>query len=117
MEYEVQMRERWLTIVLLDLIGSTAFVQKYGAQRAATHFQFHDRLARSLLYKYEGREIDRSDGFLCSFDRPIDAVNFALIYQKTIPLKQESDVVLEFIGVPSLKYSRMTCSSPQMQKG
>lgn len=87
MEYEVQMRERWLTIVLLDLIGSTAFVQKYGAQRAATHFQFHDRLARSLLYKYEGREIDRSDGFLCSFDRPIDAVNFALIYQKTIPPK------------------------------
>ena len=81
------MQERWLTIVLLDLIGSTAFVQKYGAQRAAKHFQFHDRLARSLLYKYEGREIDRSDGFLCSFERPIDAVNFALVYQKTIPPK------------------------------
>ena len=87
MEYEVQMQERWLTIVLLDLIGSTAFVQMYGAQRAANHFQFHDRLARSLLYKFDGREIDRSDGFLCSFERPIDAVNFALAYQKTIPPK------------------------------
>ena len=67
-----------LAIVLLDIIGSTAFVQRYGAVKAAQLFQYHDRLARSLIYKYNGREIDRSDGFLCSFDRVIDAVNFAL---------------------------------------
>lgn len=76
-----------LAIVLLDIIGSTAFVQKYGAVKAAQLFQYHDRLARSLIYKYNGREIDRSDGFLCSFERVIDAVNFALQYQKQIPPK------------------------------
>lgn len=85
--YEVKMREKQLAIVLLDLIGSTAFVQKNGARKAAIHFQNHDRLARRLLYKFSGREIDRSDGFLCSFESVLDAVNFALHYQTTIPAK------------------------------
>jgi hypothetical protein len=85
--YEVKMRERHLAILLLDLIGSTAYVQKNGARKAAIHFQNHDRMARSLLYKFNGREIDRSDGFLCSFDNVLDAVNFALHYQKQVPPK------------------------------
>ena len=83
MEY----RERYLAIVLLDLIGSTAFMQRAGAMQGAKWLQYHDRLTRSLVYKFEGREIDRSDGFLLSFERPIDAVNFALIYQQTVPSK------------------------------
>ena len=81
------MKKAKLAIVLLDIIGSTAYVQKYGALRAAKLFQYHDRLARNLIYKYDGREIDRSDGFLCSFQRPIDAINFALHYQREIPVK------------------------------
>ena len=85
--YEVTMKERYLAIVLLDIIGSTAFVQRAGAKVAAQWFQVHDRLARSLVYKFSGREIDRSDGFLLSFDRVVDAVNFALAYQDTIPKK------------------------------
>jgi len=83
----IVMKERYLAIVLLDIIGSTAFVQRAGAKVAAQWFQVHDRLARSLVYKYDGREIDRSDGFLLSFERVIDAVNFALAYQETIPKK------------------------------
>ena len=87
MKYDITMRERYLAIVLLDIIGSTAFVQRAGATVAAQWFQVHDRLARSLVYKNQGREIDRSDGFLLSFDRIQDAVNFALAYQKTVPKK------------------------------
>ena len=86
-EYDITMKERYLAIVLLDIIGSTAFVQRAGAQVAAQWFQVHDRLARSLVYKHQGREIDRSDGFLLSFDRIQDAVNFALAYQRTVPKK------------------------------
>ena len=85
------MRQRKLAIVLLDLIGSTAFVQRYGAVQAAQWFQYHDRLARNLVYKFNGREIDRSDGFLLSFESAIDAVNFALQYQATIPKKTKID--------------------------
>ena len=81
----MELIETKLAIVLLDLIGSTRFVQSAGAMKAAMWLQKHDRLTRSLIYKFNGREIDRSDGFLLSFERPIDAVNFALIYQETIP--------------------------------
>lgn len=84
---EPTLKERSLALVLLDIIGSTAFVQRHGAVVAAKWFQYHDRLARNLCYKYNGREIDRSDGFLLSFDRTIDAVNFALAYQKNVPPK------------------------------
>jgi len=78
-------KERRLAVVLLDLIGSTQFVQRFGAHDAARLFQFHDRRARTLMHRFDGREIDRSDGFLMSFDRVIDAVNFGLYYQMTIP--------------------------------
>ena len=81
------MRERRLTIVLLDLIGSTQFVQRAGPLKAAKWLQYHDRLTRSLMHRFSGREIDRSDGFLLSFERTIDAVNFALHYQATVPPK------------------------------
>jgi class 3 adenylate cyclase len=81
------MREKNLAIVLLDLIGSTAFVQKVGALKAAKWLQYHDRLARNLVYRFNGREIDRSDGFMLSFDTVLDAVNFALHYQNSIPIK------------------------------
>ena len=83
----MEFNNRILAIVLLDIIGSTAFVERYGARKAAEWLQYHDRLTRSLLYKFNGREIDRSDGFLLSFDRPIDAVNFCLHYQQSIPKK------------------------------
>ena len=83
----ITLKEKKLAIVLIDIIGSTAFVQKHGAQKAAEWFQYHDRMTRNLCYKFNGREIDRSDGFLMSFERPIDAVNFALTYQLNIPIK------------------------------
>ena len=86
-DYEVKMKEKYLAIVLLDIIGSTAFVQRAGALVAAQWFQVHDRLTRNLCYRFNGREIDRSDGFLLSFDTVLDAVNFALKYQKTVPKK------------------------------
>ena len=83
----MQIKTRELSIVLLDLIGSTRFVQRVGHTKAAKWLQYHDRLTRSLMFKFSGREIDRSDGFLISFEEPINAVNFALHYQMTIPPK------------------------------
>lgn len=80
-------KQRFLAIVLLDIVGSTAFVQKYGALKSAKWFQYHDRLTRSLCYKHQGREIDRSDGFLLSFEEIEDAINFALAYQREVPKK------------------------------
>ena len=80
-----------LAIVFLDIINSTKFVQKHGAQTSAAWFQVHDKLARSLVYKHNGREIDRSDGFMLSFYNLGDAIQFAIKYQETIPNKTPFD--------------------------
>jgi class 3 adenylate cyclase len=84
---KINMKNVTLAIVFLDIISSTKFVQKNGAVVSAAWFQVHDKLARSLVYKHQGREIDRSDGFMLSFDDIGDAVSFAIAYQKTIPNK------------------------------
>ena len=85
--FPLNMRRVNLAIVFLDIINSTKFVQKHGAEKSAAWFQVHDRLARSLVYRHGGREIDRSDGFMLSFDNLGQAVQFALGYQETIPKK------------------------------
>ncbi|GAA0711744.1 putative peptide modification system cyclase [Dokdonella soli] len=69
------------TLVLCDLVDSTALVERLGDQQAADLFRKHDRLARALVQQYGGKEIDKTDGFLLVFERPIQAVAFALTYQ------------------------------------
>ena len=72
------------TLVLCDLVDSTSLVQHLGDQNAAELFRKHDRLARALLGVHGGREIDKTDGFLLMFDRPVQAVAFALAYQRAL---------------------------------
>ncbi|MEO7326145.1 MAG: putative peptide modification system cyclase [Dokdonella sp.] len=72
------------TLVLCDLVDSTALVERLGDQQAAELFRKHDRLARALVQQHGGKEIDKTDGFLLMFERPIQAVAFALAYQRDI---------------------------------
>lgn len=72
------------TLLLLDLADSTALVDRLGDQRAAELVRRHDRLARDLLRRHRGREIDKTDGFLLLFERPVQAVGFALEYQRRL---------------------------------
>ncbi|MEO6968935.1 MAG: putative peptide modification system cyclase [Rhodanobacteraceae bacterium] len=70
------------TLVVCDIADSTALVERMGDQNAANMIRKHDRLARALIEQHRGREIDKTDGFLLLFDRPIQAVAFALDYQR-----------------------------------
>ncbi len=70
------------TLLLCDLVGSTALVEKLGDRAAAELIRKHDRMARTVADRHGGREIDKTDGFLMMFDRPIQAVAFALDYQR-----------------------------------
>ena len=72
------------TLVLCDLVDSTALVERLGDQHAADLFRKHDRLARALIQQHGGKEIDKTDGFLLIFERPIQAVAFALAYQQEL---------------------------------
>jgi adenylate cyclase len=69
------------TLLLCDLVASTQLVERVGDATAAELLERHDRCARDLLSTFNGREIDKSDGFLLLFERPIEAVRFALAYQ------------------------------------
>ena len=70
------------TLLLADLVDSTALVEQLGDQRAAELIRRHDKFARSLMLDHGGREIDKTDGFLLIFERPVQAVAFALAYQR-----------------------------------
>jgi TolB-like protein/class 3 adenylate cyclase len=69
------------TLLLCDLVASTQVVERIGDTATADLLARHDRIARDLLAAFNGREIDKSDGFLLLFERPIEAVRFALAYQ------------------------------------
>ena len=68
-------------LLLCDLVASTQLVERLGDAAAADLLARHDRIARDLLAAHGGREIDKSDGFLLLFERPVEAVRFALAYQ------------------------------------
>lgn len=70
------------TLLLTDLVDSTRVVEELGDAQAYGVAVRHDRLARDLLVRFGGREIDKTDGFLLLFDRPVDAVRFALAYHQ-----------------------------------
>ena len=70
------------TLLLCDLVDSTALVERMGDLSAAELIRKHDRLARTLADRHGGREIDKTDGFMIMFDRPVQAVAFALDYQR-----------------------------------
>jgi len=69
------------TLLLCDLVASTQLVERVGDSAAADLLARHDRIARDLLSTFNGREIDKSDGFLLLFERPIEGVRFAMAYQ------------------------------------
>jgi adenylate cyclase len=83
------------TLLLCDLVASTRLVERVGDVTAAELLARHDRCARDLLAAFDGREIDKSDGFLLLFERPIQAVRFALAYQAAIrELGSECDAAM-----------------------
>lgn len=82
------------TLVLCDLVDSTAMVEKLGDQRAAQLIRKHDRMARALLDQHQGREIDKTDGFLLLFTRPIHAIGFALDYLRGLAHLSAAESVL-----------------------
>lgn len=70
------------TLLLTDLCDSTSLVERLGDTPAAELFREHDLLVLKLQQQWRGRLIDRSDGLLLLFERPIDGLGFALDYNR-----------------------------------
>jgi len=89
------------TLLVCDLVDSTALVERLGDIDASDLMRRHDRLARDLLQRHNGREIDKTDGFLALFERPIEAVAFALAYQRALRAlgEEEKQTLRARVGV------------------
>ena len=82
--------EERLTLVCLDLVDSTKLVRQLGNIKSARLFSAHDRLTRGLLARFEGQEIDKTDGFLIVFSRTVNALNFAFEYRASVSGKTKT---------------------------
>lgn len=72
------------TLLITDLVDSTGLVERLGDARASRLFARHDAMARALLAAHDGREIDKTDGFLLLFERPVHALAYALAYHANL---------------------------------
>jgi len=70
------------TVLLCDIVESTALVERLGDARAAALLQRHDQMLRQLIALCHGQVVDKADGVLALFERPIQALDFALRYQR-----------------------------------
>lgn len=72
--------QRFLATVLLsDIVSSTARASQAGDRAWAEVIRDHHRLVRGLLARHRGREMDTAgDGFFAAFDIPADAARCAL---------------------------------------
>jgi putative peptide modification system cyclase len=85
------------TVLLADLVDSTALLHQLGDVRAATLLQRLELHLRDLFVATHGQLIDKADGVLALFERPVLAVDFALRYQRML-----HQLGVEF-GVPDLR--------------
>lgn len=68
--------EEW-TLVLTDVVDSTALTSRLGDLAMAELWRAHDRMVRDLVAHHGGREADRTDGFLLLFSDTNGAVAFS----------------------------------------
>ena len=71
-------------LLLVDIVDSTELAQRLGDRAAAEWWAAHDRVARDLLASWNGREIDKTDGFLLLFNDVAAAAGYALAYHQVL---------------------------------
>ena len=71
-------------LLLTDVVDSTRLTEKLQESAATALWSAHDRLARDLIPRWRGREIDKTDGMLLLFDSVGDAVGYALAYHQAL---------------------------------
>ena len=57
------------TLVITDLVASTRMTEELGDAKSSEIFGKQDRLARDLLVRHNGIEVDKTDGFLLRWSR------------------------------------------------
>src|SRR5215831_14370597 len=87
-----------VTLVLTDLVDSTALLRQLGDQAGATFLQRRRQILREVLHSLaEAEEIETAgDSFLLVFAKPSDAVRFGLQSQTRLrKFSQESGLKVQ----------------------
>ena len=84
------------SLVATLLVDRDTLGQRLGEAESYELLSRHDRFARDLLVRLDGLEIEKSEGFLFLFERPVDAVRYALEYQlELLQLRAELGIEIE----------------------
>jgi class 3 adenylate cyclase len=78
------MKSTFVILVMIDIVDSTKFIERVGDMRASEVMRVYDRIFRGLLIKYEGLEIDKTDGALLLFETMKDALNYVTAYHDMV---------------------------------
>ena len=73
-------------LLLCDVVDSTALTERLGNAAAGKLWCAHDVMARTLLTRWRGREVDKTDGLFALFDTVRDALDFATAYHHALNL-------------------------------
>lgn len=73
-----------IALLQVDIVDSTRIGEQLGDTAMSRLWTHHDRLARDLLLRWNGQEIDKSDGFLLAFPEVSKAIGFATAYHEEI---------------------------------
>ena len=76
--------DRNCAVLLTDVVDSTQTAARIGDAAIARLWAAHDKAFRELLRKWDGIEIDRSDGMLLLFTSATEAVGWAADYHDAI---------------------------------
>jgi class 3 adenylate cyclase len=71
-------------LLLADVVDSARLTEQLAESPAAALWSAHDRLARDLVPRWRGREIDKTDGIFLLFDSVDDAPGYALAYHRAL---------------------------------
>lgn len=71
-------------LVHTDVVDSTALASRIGEAAMTTLWRAHLRNSRDLLQRWNGRELDNSDGLMLLFKRAADAMAFADDYHRLL---------------------------------
>ncbi len=84
------------TLLAVEAIDTHRLPERTGETRAYEIGSRHDRLVRDLLAQFQAVEIQKTESFLLLFERPVEAVRYALAYHDHLAgLAQEIGVELK----------------------
>lgn len=78
------MNQAFVILMMIDIVDSTKTTEKLGDMKMSQKMRLYDRISRGLLIKWNGLEIDRTDGYLLLFESMREALEYSTEYHKLV---------------------------------